>query len=131
MTSPAPEVMPLEAVQNELRAISGHPLRGDQDAIRRQQLWRRLDELLKVDEQHNQQTPSDESDREGEIAMGRHREHAVLNCMCSICSEAELLFDLLPRMSEFKIVRGKNDSPQIVLSDEDQEVLSRFMDEER
>jgi hypothetical protein len=37
------EVMTLEQVQGELRAISGTPLRDETDGLRRRALWRRLD----------------------------------------------------------------------------------------
>jgi hypothetical protein len=40
-----PEMMSMEDVQRELRLISGTPLRDSEDAIRRQQLWKRLDQL--------------------------------------------------------------------------------------
>jgi hypothetical protein len=36
----------LENVRAELRLITGSPLRGDADRLRRQMLWRRLDQLI-------------------------------------------------------------------------------------
>jgi hypothetical protein len=46
MSAPHPETMSLADVQTELRAISGTPLRTDEDhLLRRQALWKRLDLL--------------------------------------------------------------------------------------
>ena len=42
----APAAMSLEDVRAALRLISGTPLRDDVDRLRRQALWRRLDQLI-------------------------------------------------------------------------------------
>jgi hypothetical protein len=41
------ETMTLEQIQAELRVISGTPLRSEVDRIHRQELWRRLDQLVR------------------------------------------------------------------------------------
>lgn len=45
----SPEQMTLEQIQTELRAVSGTPSRFEGDTLRRQQLWRRLDQLVAGD----------------------------------------------------------------------------------
>jgi hypothetical protein len=40
--------LPLEQVRAELRAVSGQPMRGDDDRMRRRALWHRLDLLTSL-----------------------------------------------------------------------------------
>jgi hypothetical protein len=42
-----PKARELKQLQAELRAVSGTPLRSDDDRLHRQALWQRLDQLLK------------------------------------------------------------------------------------
>jgi hypothetical protein len=46
------ETMPLEQIQQQLRAISGYPLRCKDDAVYRRELWRQLDRLIQVRHDH-------------------------------------------------------------------------------
>jgi hypothetical protein len=45
---PPVETMRLDQIKAELRVISGTPLRSEDDRLRRQALWQRLDQLIAV-----------------------------------------------------------------------------------